>query len=83
VTESQIEVPEPSHVEDPTDSAALTSMAEEAAPDGWVPTGDPRVDDAVERLNDLSGLPVNEHVAVFDEVQRRLHDALAGLVPDV
>ena len=82
MTETQIEGPEPSHVEDSTDSGAKASADAESPTDVWVPTGDPRVDDAVERLNDLYGLPVHEHVAVFDEVQRRLHDALAGLVPD-
>src|SRR5690348_8592866 len=28
-------------------------------------TGDPRVDDAVARLDDLDGLPITEHLAVF------------------
>lgn len=42
-------------------------------------TGDPRVDDALARLGDLGSLPLDEHVAVFDEVSRRLHDALASL----
>ncbi len=42
-------------------------------------TGEPRVDDAIARLNDLATLPVDEHVAVFEDVQRRLHDTLADL----
>jgi len=42
-------------------------------------TGEPRVDDALGRLNDLTALPVNEHVAVFEDVQRRLHETLADL----
>lgn len=42
-------------------------------------TGEPRVDDAIARLSDLSSLPVQEHVAVFEDVQRRLHDTLADL----
>lgn len=42
-------------------------------------TGEPRVDDAIARLSDLSSLPVDEHVAVFEDVQRRLHDTLADL----
>ena len=48
----------------------------------WVATGDPRVDDAVARLGDLTDLPVDEQVGVYEEVHRRLHDALAGLAPD-
>lgn len=42
-------------------------------------TGEPRVDDALGRLGDLSNLPVHEHVAVFEDVQRRLHETLADL----
>ena len=42
-------------------------------------TGEPRVDDALGRLNDLTSLPVHEHVAVFEDVQRRLHETLADL----
>ena len=42
-------------------------------------TGEPRVDDALARLNDLASLPVSEHVAVFEDVQRRLHETLSDL----
>lgn len=42
-------------------------------------TGEPRVDDALARLSDLGTLPVDEHVGVFEDVQRRLHDTLADL----
>jgi hypothetical protein len=42
-------------------------------------TGEPRVDDAMARLTDLASLPVSEHVGVFEDVQRRLHDTLADL----
>lgn len=50
-----------------------------ALPDARNGTGDPRVDDALARLDDLAALPLDEHIAVFDEVSRRLHDALASL----
>ena len=39
-------------------------------------TGDPRVDDAVARLDDLPGLPAGEHLAVFEYVHERLTEAL-------
>ena len=39
-------------------------------------SGDGRVDGATERLNELTLLPALEHVAVFEDVHRRLHDAL-------
>jgi hypothetical protein len=41
-----------------------------------VETGDPRVDDALALLDDLDALPTSDHVAVFDDVQRRLQSAL-------
>lgn len=42
-------------------------------------TGDPRVDDAVTRLDDLAGLPIAEHLAVFEYVHERLTEALGDL----
>ena len=42
-------------------------------------TGEARVDDALARLGDLDGMPIGEHVAVYEDVQRRLHDTLADL----
>jgi hypothetical protein len=42
-------------------------------------TGEPRVDAALARLDDLAGLPVTEHRAVFDDVHRRLRDVLGEL----
>lgn len=42
-------------------------------------TGDVRVDTALARLQTLDAVPVGEHVAVYDEVNRLLQDALADL----
>jgi hypothetical protein len=42
-------------------------------------TGDPRVDDAVARLDDLAGLPLAEHLAVFEYVHELLTEALGDL----
>lgn len=42
-------------------------------------TGDPRVDDAVARLDDLAGLPLAEHLAVYEYVHERLTEALGDL----
>ena len=55
-----------------------------AAPDGGElrraaeppPTGDDRVDAAVAGLNRLAAVPVEEHVAVLEEVHGRLRDIL-------
>jgi hypothetical protein len=43
------------------------------------PTGVASVDAALERLGDVAAAPLDEHVEIFDEVQRKLHDALAEL----
>ena len=40
-------------------------------------TGDARVDAATARLAELVDLPTSDHAAVFDDVHRRLQDALA------
>jgi hypothetical protein len=40
-------------------------------------TGDPRVDDAVARLDECGELPLEESVAVFNDVHRRLSEVLA------
>jgi hypothetical protein len=42
-------------------------------------TGEPRVDAALARLNELAGRPVTEHRAVFEDVHRRLRDVLGEL----
>jgi hypothetical protein len=39
-------------------------------------TGDSRVDEAVSQLEDLAGLPVAEHPAVFELVHQRLTETL-------
>ena len=43
------------------------------------PTGDPRVDAALERLSELESTPVTEHVDVFTDIHARLTGALADL----
>jgi hypothetical protein len=47
----------------------------------WEPTGEPRVDEALDLLVDLDPQSVDGHVAVFEEVHRRLHGALADTDP--
>ena len=42
-------------------------------------TGEPRVDAALARLDELAGRPVTEHRAVFEDVHRRLRDVLGEL----
>jgi hypothetical protein len=52
---------------------------EDAGPQADEATGVASVDAALERLRDVEAAPVETHVEIFDDVQRRLHDALAEL----
>ena len=56
--------------EDPGDTDAAVQLST---------TGVPGVDAALERLQDVSVAPVDEHVAIYDDVHRRLQDALTDL----
>ena len=61
-------------MEDPTEEPDLRPSG------GMRPaTGEPRVDAALARLDELEGLPVTEHRAVFEDVHRRLRDVLGEL----
>ena len=48
-----------------------------AVPTGWTPTGDIRVDSAAEMVSALPTMPLSEHQQVFEDVHRRLQQALA------
>lgn len=43
------------------------------------PTGVAAADSALERLRDVDDAPLEDHVEIFDDVQRRLHEGLAEL----
>ncbi|MFE7194615.1 hypothetical protein [Kitasatospora sp. NPDC057541] len=46
------------------------------------PTGHPEVDAGLARLEALDGVPTDAHVAVYEDVHRRLADTLAALDRD-
>ena len=48
-------------------------------PSGPVPAAGTVVTQALERLAELDGRPVDEHVEVFEEVHRLLQTALTGV----
>jgi len=49
------------------------------SPGGLPPTGDDRVDAALTGLGRLPGAPVDDHVAVLEEVHGQLRDILGEL----
>lgn len=59
----------------------MTEMPDEqlplAVPTSWTPTGDVRIDSAVELLASIRELPLQEHQAVYEDLHRRLQQALA------
>ncbi len=61
---------------DPHGSGGLPGAA---PPNQHMPTGDDRVDAAVAGLSRLPGIPVDEHVAVLEEVHGQLRDILGEL----
>jgi hypothetical protein len=58
---------------------AQASRLDPESGDQWRPTGEPRVDAALARLDELPGLPVTEHARVFEDVHRGLEDVLDEL----
>jgi hypothetical protein len=48
-----------------------------AALDDVAPTGEARVDAATSRLTEVPDLPTSDHVEIYDDVHRRLQDALS------
>jgi hypothetical protein len=65
-----------------TERGRVPMAAEDHTPrpaGGLPPTGDDRVDAAVGGLGRLAGRPVDEHVAVLEEVHGRLRDILGEL----
>jgi hypothetical protein len=59
----------------PTDD----TLGGEVPTDEAATTGNARVDAATARLAELDDLPTEQHADVFEDVQRRLHEALADL----
>jgi hypothetical protein len=43
---------------------------------GYDPTGRPDVDRILERLGELDGTPPTDHVDVYEDAHRRLHETL-------
>ena len=72
---------EPRHgsanADDADDGTGVDDEPADSDPAGEHDTGDPRVDAALGRLDELDGSPPPEHVAVYEDVHRTLQEVLA------
>jgi hypothetical protein len=74
----QEEMPDPADAVE-ADGADEVSEPETRSAERRQETGEPRVDDALHRLDDLTELPVSDHLAVFEHVHARLSEVLGEL----
>lgn len=42
----------------------------------YQPTGRPEIDVVLDRLGELDGRPPRQHIEIYEDVHRRLHDVL-------
>jgi hypothetical protein len=69
----------PSANQVPSDPAhPETAQQPESRPEDHVTTGHAEIDTALRRLDELDGLPVQQHGEVYDELHGRLRDALTA-----
>jgi len=54
-------------------------VTEPTSPDPPPRTGVPAADGAADRLAELEEAPLDEHVAIYEDVHRRLQEGLADL----
>jgi hypothetical protein len=69
---------DPAYVDDSGELPLLVPARERFAGLDAVPvTGEPRVDAATARLEEIVALPTVDHVEIYEDVHQRLQDALA------
>jgi hypothetical protein len=66
-------------VADPDDLMVLEEVDNELVLSVWEPTGEPRVDAALEMLNTLDVDDVHQHAGVFDEIHQQLRATLTDV----
>jgi hypothetical protein len=82
VTTEQALREDPAYVDDSGELPLLVPARERFAGLEAVPvTGEPRVDAATARLEEIVALPTAEHVEVYEDVHQRLQAALADADP--
>ncbi|MBI1350665.1 MAG: hypothetical protein GC156_06045 [Actinomycetales bacterium] len=72
-------VEESAYGEDSEDVLVLEEVESELVLPMWEPTGQPRVDEALEALTTLDPDDVHQHAAVYDQVHQQLRGALTDL----
>jgi hypothetical protein len=79
------QVDEPSdELSDPPSDAPSDPPAEEPVGprSSYEPTGNPEVDDVLERVSQVADLPTSEHVEVYEDAHRQLHETLVTAVDE-
>jgi hypothetical protein len=71
-------VAEPMEPEEPDTAELPLAVVEMPVPDPE-PTGHPGVDAALDRLRELADRPTGAHPELYDDVHRRIQDALAEI----
>jgi len=69
----------PDQTDDGDDVLLLEEVDTTLALPVWEPTGEPRVDEALDSLTTLDPDDVHEHAAVFDEIHQQLRATLTDL----
>lgn len=78
-----VEVGQASEERDIDDDDVLVLEESELVLPVWEPTGEPRVDAALDLLSGLVPEDVHQHAAVFDEIHQQLRGTLTDLDPSV
>lgn len=65
-------------VDDDEDVLLLEEVDDELVLLVWEPTGEPRVDDALELLSTLDVDDINQHAAVYSEIHEKLRATLSN-----
>ena len=66
-------------IEDEDDVLVLEEVDTELVLPVWEPTGEPRVDAALDGLTTLDPEDVHQHAAVFDDIHQQLRSTLTDL----
>jgi hypothetical protein len=80
----QVDEPLDEQVEEPVDEGSDAPSGEptSAHRSGYEATGNPEVDDVLESVSQVAELPTSEHVEVYEDAHRRLHETLVTAVDE-